>query len=327
MENENVNIVEYLKNLSELEASVYRQNIINAQAHTELNVKPPIFEEPRIEKPQKPKNNKPTKPEEPKKYNKRITWVAIFCLSLIISLIFRDVIVALISICGIAFSLLPLANAIEEKKNYPDQIADYNKKLKQYNDIESQYEKQLKDYDNEYERILTVNRTSFAEKTSQFNKNMSLARQKVEDLDKCLSQTQDILQKAYGVNIVFPKYRNLVAITTIYEYFASGRVSALEGPDGAYNLYEAELRQNLIINQLDTISQNLESIKNNQYSLYIQLCDLNQTARSISTDLSNIFSLTQGIYYNSVIESYCAQVTASNVTCMRSLETMNLLLN
>mgnify|MGYP007024707781 CR=1 FL=1 len=51
----------------------------------------------------------------------------------------------------------------------------------------------------------------------------------------------------------FPKYRNLVAVSQIYEYILSGRCTELGGYQGAYNLYEQETRMDIVIMRLDDI--------------------------------------------------------------------------
>lgn len=83
-----------------------------------------------------------------------------------------------------------------------------------------------------------------------------------------LKETTSILNKYYDTDIIFPKYRNLVALCSIYEYFLSGRCSKLTGHGGAYDTYEYDARMNLIIVKLDEIINQLETIKNNQYMLY-----------------------------------------------------------
>ena len=53
--------------------------------------------------------------------------------------------------------------------------------------------------------------------------------QEVGQLDKHLSETQQLLKKLYELDYIFPKYRNFVAICSIYEYFVSGRCTEYEG--------------------------------------------------------------------------------------------------
>lgn len=100
-------------------------------------------------------------------------------------------------------------------------------------------------------------------------------------------QLKSALEQLYSADVIYPKYRNLVAVTMIYEYLASGRCSELEGPNGAYNLYEMELRQNIIIGQLSSILERLEQIRGNQFTLYNELEKSNQESARLLSDISN----------------------------------------
>ena len=118
-----------------------------------------------------------------------------------------------------------------------------------------------------------------------------------------LSTLENALEQLYDENIIFPKYRNLVAITAINEYLMSGRCDKLEGSDGAYNLYEMELRQNIIIAQLSSIIDNLEQIRNNQFSLYQELQQSNYI-------INEILSETRRMKETAKLTAYFAGVTA-----------------
>ena len=75
-------------------------------------------------------------------------------------------------------------------------------------------------------------------------------------LEKPLKETKENLERVYAKNIIYPKYRNLPALTSIYEYYVTGRCEELSGPYGAYNLYEDEVRKDKIISQLNTVIAN-----------------------------------------------------------------------
>lgn len=92
-------------------------------------------------------------------------------------------------------------------------------------------------------------------------------------------KTNEILNQFYALNVIFPKYRDICAISSIYEYLVSGRCYELQGHEGAYNLYEQELRMGTIINQLNKIVDNLEEIKQNQHTLYYAMKDANEISR------------------------------------------------
>lgn len=73
------------------------------------------------------------------------------------------------------------------------------------------------------------------------------AQTEIDSMKIPLRKTKQLLRKLYSADVVYPKYRNMVAMCTIYEYLASGRCETLDGAQGAYNLYEAEIRQNIVI--------------------------------------------------------------------------------
>lgn len=146
--------------------------------------------------------------------------------------------------------------------------------------------------------------------------------------EKEINENVDALKKAYqaendylSVGILFPKYSTLPAVTSMSEYFATGRCTELAGPTGAYNLYESELRADAIIEKLDIISEKLDDIKRNQYMLFraiqnvnSQLSRLNSTAdnmrKELNTGLSSINNHLLNISDNTAVIAYNTEVTA-----------------
>ena len=99
----------------------------------------------------------------------------------------------------------------------------------------------------------------------------------------------------YSYNIVFPKYRNYVMVSSIYEYLCAGRCTTLEGHEGAYNILELEIRLDRIITQLDRILQNLAAIQANQYTLYTCLQESNQKIGMLLQEESRMADSLQGL--------------------------------
>lgn len=106
--------------------------------------------------------------------------------------------------------------------------------------------------------------------------------EKAESLLKNMYQTR---YEMYATDIVYRKYRDIVALATFYEYLLSGRCSTLEGPNGAYNLYESEIRANLIISKLSEVEKSLKKIEQSQYMIYSQLTEMNKTLSRINGTL------------------------------------------
>lgn len=114
-----------------------------------------------------------------------------------------------------------------------------------------------------------------------------------ELLDKEIAETEALIKntfiarnKLYAYDIIFEKYRDVVSLSSFYEYLMSGRCSTLEGTNGAYNIYEAEIRANRVIAKLDAVISALENIKQTQYMMYKELQNINASLDSLNSTMS-----------------------------------------
>lgn len=137
-------------------------------------------------------------------------------------------------------------------------------------------------------------------------------------LEKPLKETKENLERVYSKNIIYPKYRNLPALTSIYEYYVTGRCEELSGPYGAYNLYEDEVRKDKIISQLNTVIANLEQIKQNQYKLYEQVCQIQSNTNRMVRELNAIKGYVIELTNLTALNTYYNGVTALNTRIMTS---------
>ena len=117
----------------------------------------------------------------------------------------------------------------------------------------------------------------------------------------------------YQKGIIYQKYRNFIAVSSFYEYLESGRCSTLEGHEGAYNIFENEIRQNLILTKLDEIIVELKNIQRNQYMLYTAI---EQSNRKLDKYNKNMMTLKE----NSEITAYNSSITAQNSEFLTWLE-------
>ena len=163
----------------------------------------------------------------------------------------------LVALLGIA-ALFSLPSAFsEDEEAYEWSMKVYENQCHQYNEIQ----KENKNRKNQIQQLTT---------------QIAVAEAYRQQVETSLRSSKANLEKMYGYNVVFPKYRNYVMVSSIYEYFCSGRCTTLEGHDGAYNILELELRLDKIITRLDNILKNLEAIRANQYTLYSCLQDSSQ---------------------------------------------------
>jgi hypothetical protein len=113
--------------------------------------------------------------------------------------------------------------------------------------------------------------------------------------------------------VVFSKYRNLIALSSFYEYLMSGRCTSLEGTNGAYNLYEMEIRSNQIISQLSNVLNSLEQIKDNQYMAYTQLTSINNNLLELNTAMDTAVNSIEALSDNTEALAHTTQESSAYI--------------
>lgn len=122
-----------------------------------------------------------------------------------------------------------------------------------------------------------------------------LITSEIKEAENTLCETYKALNELYSYDIIFGKYRNFVAVSTFYEYIASGRCNSLEGADGAYNLYENEIRANQIISQLSEVIVSLDKIQKNQYVIYKAIEQSNRQLKMLNSSMDTVISSLEKI--------------------------------
>lgn len=158
--------------------------------------------------------------------------------------------------------------------------------------------------------------------------NAANAKQNMETLDRCrkqkilvikeldkakskLSEMQKVLGSYYSTNVIYQKYRGLIPITMFCEYFASGRCSTLTGHEGAYNIYENEVRLNMIITKLDDVLDRLDEIRGNQYMLAQSIQESNREISNLSASVNRQIGMLANIEDSSAQSAYYNRITAT----------------
>lgn len=103
-----------------------------------------------------------------------------------------------------------------------------------------------------------------------------------DEIQKSLSDTRQVLNEYYDLNIIYPKYRDMASVSNILEYLLSGRCDDLTGRDGAYNLLEDDIKFGIIVNKFDDIIGSLEVIKRNQHYLFTAISEANISIQNLS---------------------------------------------
>lgn len=321
-----INLKEYLKNVAELESSIYNQKEILENSEAVFRKNKPTLQtvtKRTAAYPQKPvpleQGDYRSAERIEKDSRKGNAWLVSACVFLLVGIIMLIAVISEVDgwpwflLGGIACVVLPVilaplfrANRSSDEcvQNYEKAMAEYQAQCEQINQKNAALEK---DFENSQRKA----NAEFDKKRKIYEEN---SREITTKLNSNLSETERILKSYYDKDIIFGKYRNLVAMTTMYEYFASGRCTELEGPNGAYNLFEQETRQNVIITNLQDINQHLGDIKNNQYVLYQAMNQGLETMNNISADISAMANSVKSIEQASQITAYFAEISAKNET-------------
>lgn len=131
-----------------------------------------------------------------------------------------------------------------------------------------------------------------------------------------LEETKSALEELYSINIIHPKYRNLIAIASFLEYFETGRCTQLEGHEGAYNIFENEVRLDMIITNQNQIIESLDQVKQNQYTLYTAIIESQRQIQGIGCKMNTIMSLAEQTAQNSEIIAYNSKCSADNTNAL-----------
>lgn len=199
---------------------------------------------------------------------------------------------------GAGLILLGFSRKSDEKKARENEESEYEYALESYHKKREIIERNNNFGRQQYNRDLD----SWSQSNSQ---NLALIDSKIEE-------SKAALEKFYSLDVIFPKYRNLPALTRIYEYFITERCDSLTGAHGAYNLYEDEIRADIIIGQLSIVIQKLEQIKQNQYLLYQQVKQIQQTTSGIESELRQLKGYTVQIASLTALNTYYAALNERN---------------
>ena len=171
----------------------------------------------------------------------------------------------------------------QQKKNYDEAYKRYQDSVQKYDSDLKEYERRKDEQDREFDNVLDGLDKDFGQREIMAVHHAYDIE--IDELKSTLEKIIDALYQLYNKNVIYRKYRNGAAVSTFIDYLEAGRCSSLDGPDGAYNLYESELRTNLVMDKLDEIVNRLDTIKANQFYMYDQISKANHRLESIQGEL------------------------------------------
>lgn len=195
----------------------------------------------------------------------------------------------LVPFAGLLAFALPLRSVVKDKYEPKEE------KFKRREDaIMEQYFLQLAQ-EEVYQKTQAINPPIIAK----------LRKECEENIITPLEDAKYLLEQLYDMNVLHPKYRSFVIAAQLYEYLDTGRCSELEGPYGAYNLYESELRQNMIIDRLDNVIANLRGLNKTMFYATNAIMDSNRQISQMTKEI-------QEVKENSSLIAYAAESLAED---------------
>ncbi len=163
--------------------------------------------------------------------------------------------------------------------------------------------------------------------TNESDTRAKMISEEIEKSKRTLTETSVLLNNYYSSGVVYPKYQGLIPVTMFCEYLASGRCDTLTGHEGAYNIYENEIRLNLIIVKLEEVVDKLDQIQQNQYMLASMLEQNNRELQSIKSAVSMQTATLERIEDNTEVSNYYNRITAANTDFLAWAKTYELIRN
>jgi len=220
-------------------------------------------------------------------------------------------------------------------------IAENEALTAQYNNSIIAYNNALSEYNTDKQRIEAIELEKYTSELEKYNLMQKNAEEKVlrsksaydnrikaddfipechqlkQSIDNEIREAEELLKKLYknrnelySYNVIFEKYRNPVALASFYEYLMSGRCSSLEGHDGAYNIYENEIRMDIVISKLTDVIKSLNRIEKKQYMIYNEITNIHKSIDSLNKTMSSAVSSLNTIERNTAISAHNTAVSA-----------------
>ena len=141
------------------------------------------------------------------------------------------------------------------------------------------------------------------------------------------NKTQSVLSSIYDIGIIHPKYRYMVAVSSFYDYFDTGRCLSLTGPGGAYAVYEEDLRFQRLETRLDMIINKLDELINNQRMIADLMREANDTLYRIEAFNNRMMQSVSRIEQNSELIEYNSRCAMQSSVVMEHIMVYNALKN
>ena len=107
--------------------------------------------------------------------------------------------------------------------------------------------------------ILKVRGTRAYKKLVAEYKEYSKIYELVKLLEEPNKRTRRVLEKLYEKSMVYERYRNLNAVTALYDYLDTGKATEIYGSESVYHYYDRQLQKGLVPDVKQEIENDITS--------------------------------------------------------------------
>lgn len=203
-----------------------------------------------------------------------------------------------------------------QAEQYQKALAEFNAAMEQYRKDKAEYDQSYSDYiqarNNTEEKVKAdleakkrkkelaeqEKATRFADERNQLRnealksfpnqKKIDFLEEQKKVLKTELAETIAIRRSLLNSDVIYQKYRTIVAEACMLEYLDSGRCKTLTGDNGAYNLYESEIRAGIINPILDQLLLSIETVKVSKSVLFVELSEISRYIKDVSDKLQKV---------------------------------------
>lgn len=144
-----------------------------------------------------------------------------------------------------------------------------------------------------------------------------ILRKDIALLDERRKKSRETLERFYALDVIKPKYRNLLCAATFLDYLENERCYSLTGHEGCYNLFEEEKQRGIIISQLTNISSQLTQIRKNQELVADALERIEQNTRYLCEGIAENGKKVDMLVQDQRTAAYYAEQAANDQRALK----------
>ena len=167
---------------------------------------------------------------------------------------------------------------------------------KQENEAKVKYEEEQEELERNTLEALRKDREDYIslisdhenEKSRLENINLKELTDEIAANEQMESDIKDTLETYYSTHVLDPEYQDLVPVTTMYGYFKDNRCQELTGHNGAYSLYEKELKAQTITGDLEEVLNRTNNLADAQKDILSQVGKVNGKTEALIDSVDRV---------------------------------------